>query len=87
MDSISLSDQDEECYLFDNFELVFENDVTYILSDNGFFLIDKIDDIRPYHDHYIIVDDQDRQEITAEEFARISSLFKEKENGSASESL
>jgi hypothetical protein len=74
---IDVSQMDESVFTFDNFEFVLYSDSSYILSDEGYFLIEglqsfkKIDDIT-----YILINEEgDKMIISEQDFEKIKDIY------------
>lgn len=77
---IDISNFDDEIYNFDTFECIWTDQGWYILTDDYFFELKSIDDIKQEDDHYIIVseDKEDKFVLTMEDYQIIANLLLDK---------
>ena len=73
---IGISPTDDNVYNFDAFEFVENGGKYYILCDEGYFSIDGIENFIPCDTFYIIRnEDEDRFEISIEDFEKIKDIL------------
>ena len=76
IDKVEVSEHDEQVFKFDSFEFVLHKEVSYILSDSGYFIIDGLNSFKFVDDIiYIINEDQDKFIITEEDFQKIQDIY------------
>lgn len=75
LDKITISEQDEHVYQFDNFEFVYYKGDSYILGENGYFPVDGLQDFKKIDNDYIVIYEDDKLIINEEDFEKIKNII------------
>jgi hypothetical protein len=77
IDNIEVSEKEESLFQFDNFEFVLHGNDCYILSDDGYFIIEGLQSFKKMDElTYIIINEEgDKMLISEEDFEKIKEIY------------
>ena len=73
--NLDLDNSDEHVFEFDSFELVMHNTGNYLLCEEGFFVITGLENFCEFNEGYVIVNENDKFFITADDFEKIKEIW------------
>jgi len=75
LEVIKIDENDEKVFEFPEFEIVISRNGNYLLCEEGFFIIDGLENFKKFDSQYVILNEEDKFFITEEDFEKIKEIY------------